>query len=349
MCVSALSPPELTASSSSGKTSGAITFAGCRTRADDRAARRAGRPGRRPPSSCGSMASPPTGCSVLVVGALERAAGLGEEDVVERRLVQLELRDRDVLARRARARSRRGLPGPPASRTATPRMDATGSPKRARIAPARSRSRRVCGNDLDGRAADLRLQRGRRALGDDPAVVDDPDAVGEHVGLLEVLRGQEDGHALVLAPAARPPPRARSGSGCRARWSARRGRGCAGGGRARARGRAGASSRRSSRAPCGRPPRRGRPGRAARRRAGLRSARGSAWSVACRRRCSRPVSSGSSAASCSAAPIDVAHLRALASTTSKPPTRAIPDVGGSRVVSMSTVVDLPAPFGPRKP
>src|SRR5256885_10500127 len=42
----------------------------------------------------------------------------------------------------------------------------------------------------------------RRALGDDVAVVDDPDAVGEDVGLLEVLRGQEDGHAFLL----RQPP-----------------------------------------------------------------------------------------------------------------------------------------------
>ncbi len=36
-------------------------------------------------------------------------------------------------------------------------------------------------------------------------------------------------------------------------------------------------------------------------------------------------------------------------TMSKPPTDARPLVGGSSVVSISTVVDLPAPFGPRKP
>ena len=36
-------------------------------------------------------------------------------------------------------------------------------------------------------------------------------------------------------------------------------------------------------------------------------------------------------------------------TTSYPPTVAVPAVGGSKVVSMCTVVDLPAPFGPRKP
>ena len=35
--------------------------------------------------------------------------------------------------------------------------------------------------------------------------------------------------------------------------------------------------------------------------------------------------------------------------TSKPATLALPPVGGSSVVSIRTVVDLPAPLGPRKP
>jgi len=35
-------------------------------------------------------------------------------------------------------------------------------------------------------------------------------------------------------------------------------------------------------------------------------------------------------------------------TTSKPFTRAVPDVGRTSVVNICTVVDLPAPFGPRK-
>jgi hypothetical protein len=34
---------------------------------------------------------------------------------------------------------------------------------------------------------------------------------------------------------------------------------------------------------------------------------------------------------------------------STPPTVAVPLVGMTRVVSMPMVVDLPAPFGPRKP
>ena len=162
---------------------------------------------------------------------------------------------------------------------------------------------------------------GGRALGDDPAVVDDPDPVGEDVGLLEVLRGQEDGHALLLGEAADLAPRARSGSAGRGRSSARRGRGCADGGRARARGRGGASSRPSRCAPCGRRRRSARRARAARRRGGRAPSRGMPWSAVCRRRCSRPVSSGSSAASWSAAPIAV-RTCGPSLTTSKPATVA---------------------------
>ena len=55
----------------------------------------------------------------------------------------------------------------------------------------------VGGNRLDRRPPDLRLQLRGRALGDDVPVVDDPDPVGERVGLLEVLRGQEDGDAVL--------------------------------------------------------------------------------------------------------------------------------------------------------
>ena len=51
---------------------------------------------------------------------------------------------------------------------------------------------------LDVWVADFVLQRLRRALGDDPAAVDDPDVVGQLVGLLEVLGGEEDGRAFFV-------------------------------------------------------------------------------------------------------------------------------------------------------
>ena len=56
-------------------------------------------------------------------------------------------------------------------------------------------------DDLHTRAADLGLQRVGRALRHDAALVDDPDAVGEQVGLLQVLRGEEHGHAVVRGQA----------------------------------------------------------------------------------------------------------------------------------------------------
>ena len=250
--VAACSPPELTSSSIIGKISGEIDVGRLAARAHDRAQRRAGRPARRRRS----RSSVPAPFSGVVAGALERAAGLREEDVVERGRVDSRLASvRPGVVDGAHDAGEVGEPvvqpdGDVARRVAERAAEARED--RARAAP---RSAPVGRDRLDGRPADLGLERRRRALGDDVAVVDDPDAVGEDVGLLEVLRGQEDGDAVLAREPARPPPRARCGSGCRGRSSARRGRGCAAGARARARGRAGASSRPSSPSPCGRRPR----------------------------------------------------------------------------------------------
>ena len=70
--------------------------------------------------------------------------------------------------------------------------------------------------------------------------------------------------------------------------------------------------------------------------------------VACSRSSSFPVMSGSMAASCNATPIERRTMSASV-TTSYPATLADPPVGRSKVVSMRTVVDLPAPLGPRNP
>ena len=107
--VSAFRPPELTASRSIGKTSGTMTLAGWRdVRTTER--RASSRPGRANAGHVAVHRQPAVDARLLfvVAGALERAAGLGEEHVVERWLVKLEVLDLDPLARRARGRRRRG-------------------------------------------------------------------------------------------------------------------------------------------------------------------------------------------------------------------------------------------------
>ena len=51
--------------------------------------------------------------------------------------------------------------------------------------------------DLDAAAGDSLLELLRAALGDQPSAVEDGDPVGELVGLIEVLRGEEHGRAVV--------------------------------------------------------------------------------------------------------------------------------------------------------
>ena len=104
-----------------------------------------------------------------------------------------------------------------------------------------------------------RLSSPGGALGDDAAVVEDRDPVGELVGLVEVLRGEEDRDA-VGDQVADDLPHGRGGCAGRARWSARRGRSGAGRRPASSRGRAGAACRRSRSSPAFWPRRPGRTG-----------------------------------------------------------------------------------------
>jgi hypothetical protein len=76
------------------------------------------------------------------------------------------------------------------------------------------------------------------------------------------------------------------------------------------------------------------------------SRRGTACSAAWSCISSRPLISGSSAASWSATPI-ARRTSEASRTTSCPATVALPPVGRSSVVSMRTLVVFPAPFGPR--
>ena len=83
------------------------------------------------------------------------------------------------------------------TRTFLPSLGGSSLPIGARIDSASATE--PCGQlQLDVGVADFGLERLRRALGDDPAAVDDADVVGELVGLLQVLGGEEDRGAVVV-------------------------------------------------------------------------------------------------------------------------------------------------------
>ena len=216
------------------------------------------------------------------------AAGEGEEDLVEAGQVQRELGDGDAggvePARRRRASAVVAGDGH-ADRAAARRRPARR--RRSRRGSRATSSSRVgsAGRTVSVWPPTIALEPVGRVVGDDPAVVDDRDLVGQRVGLLEVLRGQQDGRAVGDERCARRPtcPRAWPGRG---RWSARRGRSPPGGRRGSRRGRAGGACRRSRSWRAGRRRRSGRTRRAApaaracaprarRGRAAGRSARGS--------------------------------------------------------------------------
>ena len=197
---------------------------------------------------------------------------------------------------------------------------------------------------LEVPAGHLALQLRRRCPRDDPAAVEDRDPVSEVVGLVEVLGGEEDRHALGDLLADEVPQRP-GGCAGRARWSARRGR-------SGAAGRSSSSRRRAGAASAG--VRRGRAvggvdeveplEQLVHPRAGLRSSAGARRS-AISRRFSRPVNSESSAEYCPVMPI-CSRTRSASRTTSWPSTRTVPASGRISVEATLTIVVLPAPLGP---
>jgi hypothetical protein len=130
---------------------------------------------------------------LLIVGG--GVPGEGEEHVVERRLTDLDVVDLDAgpveCAHDARGETGRGddgrlqLPGDAVERDLA--VDVRG--KRVDgivgVLPARGEP------DREPRAAGLALELGSGPVGDRAAVVDDDDAVGELVGLVEVLGGEQ--------------------------------------------------------------------------------------------------------------------------------------------------------------
>ena len=155
-----------------------------------------------------------------------RVAGEREEHVVQRRPAQRDVGHLDLLAssRRTASRARaptlhgHGSPWPPWASTCTSPSAIGCSAWAASDAALAGR-----GGDLDALAAHARLELVGRALLDHAPLVDDRDVVGQPVGLLEVLGGEQ--HAWRRGRrAARSCPTSPAGCAGPGPWSARRGR-----------------------------------------------------------------------------------------------------------------------------
>ena len=257
---------------------------------------------------------------------------------------------------RARPRSARRAvrPAPGAGarrcrRTATlstSRSGSVGLPRPASRSAARANSIGVVEVQVDPLPADLRLQCVRGAGGGHPPLVEQHDPIGEPVGLLEVLGGEDDRRPGPHQLRDRCPHR-RCGWWGRGPWWARRGRSPAARRPGSSPGRAGGACPRSNSSPAGPSPRRGRTARSAPVRAGGRPRRPRCISLPIMTRFSRPVCSSSTAAYW---PVRLITARTFAAsrTTSWPATVARPPSGRDSVVRMRTVVVFPAPFGPSR-
>ncbi len=108
--------------------------------------------------------------------------------------------DSTAIPASSRARTTRGMSAAPFSTSTRTRLPSFGGSSRPISAQTALGLRHLALADqqLDVGVADFILQRLGSALGDDPAAVDDPDVVGQLVGLLQVLGGEEDGGAVVV-------------------------------------------------------------------------------------------------------------------------------------------------------
>ena len=210
---------------------------------------------------------------------------------------------------------------------------------------ARSWRRRPARRAWCRRAAPLFSSSGVPHL--DPAGVDDREPVGELVGLVEVVGGEQHGHPRRRRRAGRSRPTSRPAPRGPARSSARRGRAPPAGGPVRSRRRACGSCRRTRSSPDGRRRRRSRtaeqlggPG------AGVGPDR--PWIRAARTRFSRPVAIGSEDGLCETSR-SAGAPRPGACRRRCPATTAVPASARARVDRILTVVDLPAPLGPSSP
>src|SRR5918999_3255780 len=144
--------------------------------------------------------------SLLGPCTLERPSRLLQKHVVQARLVEPQVGDLEVL----------GVQGAyHVGKVAGPVVEAYGDgagPRGDLLSEAYQGLRDggallgTRGGCLDARASDLGFERLRRVLGDDTSPVDDPDPICQHVGLLQVLRRQEDRHPVLAREAAHLRP-----------------------------------------------------------------------------------------------------------------------------------------------
>ena len=262
--------------------------------------------------------------------AVDGLAGEGEEHLVERRAAQADVVDGDAAlveqahdGRPAGRRRRR-----PATETRWVSSSTRGgsAPTRSSIRRPRRGRRAAAGRTSIDVAPGPGLELVRRAGGDDAAVVDDHDVVGQLVGLLEVLRGEQHVGAVGDEAADRLPqldPAARVEPGGRLVEQQQRGRADQAGAEVEP----AAHAARVGRAPAGRR-RRSRPSRSSTVAAGgLGAARGRG------RTAGRP-SRGSPGRSSPARPTAYWPARPMtwrtcfgSATASMPATRSVPAVG----------------------
>ena len=99
-------------------------------------------------------------------------------------------------ASRWTARGRASSPGTATESWLRPEGSGTPEPISARMLRDVVEPGRIGRADLDPLTADHPLEAVRGVVGDDPAVVDDADLVGQRVGLVQVLGGQQHGRSL---------------------------------------------------------------------------------------------------------------------------------------------------------
>src|SRR5581483_4662585 len=152
------------------------------------------------------------GACALELGAraLQLASRLGQEYVVERRLVKLERLNLEIgVVEDPHDLGQLGLAArelhADAAATSQMRLPEGGQELGQPVTGIG-----VGGRELDTWTADFGLKLSRRPLGHDMTVIDDPDAIGQDVGLLQVLGGEKDSHALAVGEALHLLPQRRA-------------------------------------------------------------------------------------------------------------------------------------------